>query len=200
MRFNFFNGLNPQYNRSNRVRCQPVHWRLCLFALVALTVTAPMRLVASANPFPSLEAYQLSTKKAVTLPNQLPGGKTFIALGFDPKQQALLEKGMLLAEPLRKTHPALNVIEIPVIESKYQSLRGTIDVFMKKAVKTPQFKDRVYPLFTNMAALKTKLGLPRHQEYAFLLIDQQGRVLWKSTAPPTSANFLTPLLPLLASD
>jgi hypothetical protein len=104
----------------------------------------------------------------------------FIALGFHPKKQAELERGVTLASQVAASHPNLDVVEIAVLPQKYESSSGVIQNFMKATVQNKQNLAHVYPLFDDVKALKNTLGLNTANDMVFLLCNPQGEIVWKS--------------------
>lgn len=117
------------------------------------------------------------------------GAKTnryvFIALGFNPKKQADLERGVALASQVAATsQPNLEVVEIAVLPQKYESSSAVIQNFMKATVQNKQNLANVYPLFDDVKTLKNTIGLNANQDMVFLLCNPQGEIVWKSPEKP----------------
>jgi hypothetical protein len=167
---------------------------ICLLGLAI----APSGLAAT---LPSANLKALSDAKCQHPAIQLPAGGTyrFMAIGFNPARQALLEDALHKAIELEKRHPSrVEAIEIPVVSSGYQSAAPAIKRFMKGKVADKGLLCRVYPFFTDVDRLRQLLAIPASVEWVFLLANPQGRVVWKSQKP-LSAQDISQLDKLIAS-
>lgn len=139
-----------------------------------------------ASPLPREEIISLNGASRLQLPDAFRGKKVFLAVGFHPRHQSTLEKGVLLADGLRSTGAGLQVLEVAVLDPKYKSFKPSVEAFMRKAVNEKRLMGRIYPLYTNSQVLKKSLGL-QGEEYAFILLGPEGQVLWKKSEAPTAA-------------
>lgn len=179
--------LNPvkkkqltEYKTVNALRAVCFSLLLSLACLFSLSVHAAS--------LPPLQLPSLTKQSVLNVPNVNDPSNVFIALGFHPKHQKLLENGMQVAKQLNAVDKTLKIYEIPVIESRYKSIQATIRPLMKARVNNKNFLNAIYPLYTDSKALKTNLGLKNQTEYAFLLCNAQGKVLWFTESQLTASD------------
>lgn len=137
-----------------------------------------------ASPLPREELVSLNGASRLQLPEAFRGKKVLLAIGFHPRHQPTLEKGVLLFDGLRSTGANVQVLEVAVLDPKYKSFKPSVEAFMRKAVNEKRLMGRIYPMYTNSQAFKKSLGLQK-EEYAFILLGQEGQVLWKKSEAPT---------------
>ncbi|WP_373531212.1 hypothetical protein [Vampirovibrio sp.] len=157
-----------------------------LILAVLLTFSTCTWGVGLAAVLPKGELVSLSGAGKFAFPNALLGKNTVIAMGFHPRHQPTLEKGLLMFDGLRTQSSNLQIVEIAVIEPRYKALNGSIEAFMRKTVSNKMLMSRVYPFYADTKQLKTALGLQK-EEYSFVLLGPTGQVLWKKSAQPTPA-------------
>jgi hypothetical protein len=139
-----------------------------------------------ADVLPRGELLSLSGSGKLAFPEALRGKNTLIALGFHPRHQPTLEKGLLMFDGLKTRSAQLQIVEIAVIEPRYKSFNASIETFMRKTVNNKSLLGRIYPFYTDSKQLKTALGLQK-EEFSFVLLGPDGQVLWKKSAQPTAA-------------
>jgi hypothetical protein len=139
------------------------------------------------------ELTSLVSKKRWSLPDK--SHTVFLAIGFDPVTQHQLEAGMLVVQSLKQEK--LLIAEIPVVEMRYKPYEGAIRGFMKQQVKHKPFLDSIYPYFSDAKTLKASLGLKPDEKMLFVLINEEGKVLWQRKTVPTlrDVDALKGLLP-----
>jgi hypothetical protein len=139
-----------------------------------------------ASPLPREELVSLNGASRLQLPDAFRGKRVLLAVGFHPRHQSTLEKGVLLFDGLRATGANVQVLEVAVLDTKYKSFKPSVEAFMRKAVNEKPLMGRIYPMYTNSQAFKKSLGL-QQEEYAFILLGPEGQVLWKKSAAPTAS-------------
>jgi len=130
----------------------------------------------------------------LALPAHGTGSPLFIALGFDPTQQANLEAALASALALAKAKQTpLTLAEIAVIDPQHQPFAKQIEPLMQKAVRNKQWLPVVYPHYTHKANLRLALGLKPSQQATYLLCNAQGQRLWQATTSQLSPQQLEAL-------
>jgi hypothetical protein len=118
----------------------------------------------------------------------------FIALGFEPTQQANLEATLAAVQALAtgKGSP-LKLAEIAVVDQQHQPYAKQIEPFMQKAVQDKRWLPVVYPYYANKASLRQTLGLGAKANTTYVLCDSKGQRLWQANTARLSPQQLEAL-------
>lgn len=161
--------------------------------MALLTLTSLLPAMGETGRFHPVNLSPLSCTQNNRCKRSFPGAgqHTFVALGFSPARQEILEKGLRQALSLETRSPhKLKAFEIAVIPSSYSPVKTAVHTYMKNRVKDKTLYQRIYPWYTDSSALKKSLNLPSASEYAFLLLDPKGDVVWKTLKPLTEADLV----------
>jgi hypothetical protein len=155
--------------------------------LVLLVLFLLMQPVALANPFTAVQLQSLDKSHRVRLP--LSEAYTFIAVGFHPDTQPQLEQALLTLKPLcLKKDSRLQVMEIAVIEQSRFPDNAVVRNFMRLQVRNKQLTPHIYPYFTNLRGVQSRLGVSQQQRSVFILLDNKGRIQWQKNSPPSTQD------------
>jgi hypothetical protein len=181
--------LNVFYSAHTVFHRSTVGWMSVL--LLGLVMLVP--LVALANEgarFPAVRLAALQGGGRLVLPNS--AACTFMAIGFNPAKQKQLEQALLRAGSVKADMAApWKTAEIPVIDLKYQDKAALIETFMKGQVKNKQLLPLVYPYYTNMGQLKRTVQLAPTDETLYLVVNAEGRMVWRQKTAPTVEQLKT---------
>lgn len=162
-------------------------YRMIPFALAfLLAFSACLYNFGFAGVLPKGDLVSLSGSTQLAFPEALLGKNTLIAMGFHPRHQSTLEKGLLLFDGLQSGPARLQIVEIAVIEPRYKAFDASIKTFMRKTVSNKTLMGRIYPFYADSKQLKTALGFQK-EDFSFVLLGPSGQVLWKKSAEPTPA-------------
>jgi hypothetical protein len=151
-----------------------------------LAFSAGLSSLGFAGVLPQGDLISLSGSAKLAFPESLLGKNTLIAMGFHPRHQPTLEKGLLMFDGLQSRPGHLQIVEIAVIEPRYKAFDASIKTFMRKTVSNKSLMGRIYPFYTDSQQLKTALGFQK-EAFFFVLLGPAGQVLWKKSAQPTPA-------------
>lgn len=149
-------------------------------ALVSLVRAQPQKPVI----FPSITSSNLEKQK-VTLPSGLEGQTNLLILWFAPEQQKAVDSWMPAAQALQHSNFSFRYYEIPVQERENFLFRWWAVSSMKSDQTDPESWHWVVPIFVNRQKLLRQLDIPNKKQVVVLLIDRQGRVLWRADGPLT---------------
>jgi hypothetical protein len=169
--------------------------RLQLFSLVALlswqASGAPAWAELCFPNVPLKAPLAQGGPRVQALPGHGLGKPLFLAIGFEPTQQANLEAGLTLAKQTAATAGvALALAELAIVEAQHEAYAAQIAPFMVKAVKQRQWLPYVYPVYTSKQALRQRLGLTPSQQVVYVLCDASGKRLWQQASRLPDATAL----------
>lgn len=164
---------------------------LCLLSLCLLWLPAAQ----AATCFPQASLPPLVAQgQRLALPHHGHATPLFIALGFEPTQQANLEATLAAVQALAlgKASP-LKLAEVAVVDQQHQPYAKQIEPFMQKAVQDKRWLPVVYPYYANKASLRQALGLGAKVNSAYVLCDDKGQRLWQASTSRLSPQQLEAL-------
>jgi len=134
--------------------------------------------------FPSIPSYALDKNK-VTLPNDLVGQLNLLLISFQPEQQKQIDTWMPLAQALQHTNFNFRWYRLPVTEHENFVFRWWENSSMRSEETDPETWPWIVPLYTDKTQFRNTLQIPNEKNIVALLVDKQGRVLWRASGALT---------------
>lgn len=131
-----------------------------------------------APSFPSVRASNLN-RRSFTLPADFEGERNLVILAFQREQQALVDSWMMTVGELLRRHPDLRFYELPTISRGNPLFRAWLDGAMRGGIPDRAARDQTITLYLDKAEFRRALDLPHEQTIYVLLVDRDGRVLWR---------------------
>jgi hypothetical protein len=123
-------------------------------------------------------------------PADLTGARTLAMIGFGIEQRAELESWVPYMDELVRSNPGVRArLFIPLGVPKI--VRGGLVAAMKAAVTQPELRASTIPLFLDVGAFCDVLGIAGRAELVVLVLDGDGRVVWRgggAFSPPAGAS------------
>lgn len=132
--------------------------------------------------FPALQARNLNGQR-INLPAGLGGERNLVLIAFRRWHQALVDSWFPYLDTLLAAHPELRAYELPLISSMYALARPLIDGGMAAAIADPKVRERTLTVYTDVSRVTTALQIINTTTISVLLVDRQGRILWRSEGP-----------------
>ncbi len=129
--------------------------------------------------FPSVTGSNLQRKK-LDLPEGFEGKLNLVLIAFQQWQQSQVDTWIPIARQLEEAHPALRYYELPTIQRLNALARTFINEGMRAGIPDPVARERTITLYVDKDAFKQALQLPREDDIYVLLLDREGRVLWRA--------------------
>jgi len=130
--------------------------------------------------FPVLAARDLEGT-AVELPTGFAGERNLVMVAFRREQQAAVDSWIGWYSTVVDDHPGLRAYEVPVIATKWSPGRGMIDGGMAKAVATSEARRRTLTVYGDVRRATDGLGIDDTSVITVVLVDDAGRVIWRTT-------------------
>ncbi len=141
--------------------------------------------VAAASPegrlvhFPAVEGVNLDNA-AQALPGAFKGQFNLVLMAFRREQQAEVDTWLPELRRMALERSGFDFYELPVIGPKVAPLRWIIRKGMGSKITEPGARLRTILVFAEKAPLLSPLNIVSEETIAVLLLDGQGRLLWRS--------------------
>lgn len=160
-----------------------------LFALQACMIGAGENSKIAANKnsyFPKITGIDLDGKKQ-ELPSVFKNKFNLVIVAFKREQQAEVDTWIKAIEPILKENSNLSFYEIPLIYELSTFSRMWINNGMRLGIPNQVARKRTITVYTNREEFFRITQMQEDKIYA-LLIDANGKILWKSEGIAKNAN------------
>ncbi len=131
------------------------------------------------NTFPEVEGKNLEGKN-FHLPRDFEGELNLLFLAFQREQQLMVNTWLPTADLLESIHPELRYYELPTISRMNPFVRWFINTGMRSGIKDPKSRRKTITLYLDKRPFRKALGLASEDNIYVLLLDKNGKVVWKS--------------------
>jgi hypothetical protein len=115
----------------------------------------------------------------MNLPNDFEGELNVVLVAFQQWQQNHIDTWLPFVEELEQNSAGLRYYEVPVIRRMNILSRTFINEGMRAGIPNPKARERTITLYLDKVNFCQTLGMSHEQNIYVLLLDQQGKVLWK---------------------
>jgi hypothetical protein len=129
--------------------------------------------------FPTVTGSNLQRAR-LTLPQDFRGERILVLIAFQQWQQTQVDTWIPFARQLEAAHPKVRYYELPTIQRLNTLARTFINEGMRAGIPDPLARERTITLYLDKAAFREALQLPGEDDIYALLLDRQGRVLWRA--------------------
>lgn len=131
------------------------------------------------NEFPVVTGVNLLREK-VMLPEGLEGEKNVLLIAFQQWQQGLIDTWLPFLEEAERMTIGLRYYELPTIQKLGVLSRTFINEGMRAGIRDAATRARTITLYLDKEEFRSALGLPDESTIYLLLVDRQGRILWRA--------------------
>jgi hypothetical protein len=128
--------------------------------------------------FPTVKGANLLRRK-VALPADLEGELNILLVAFQRWQQSVIDTWVPFVRQLEETNQGVIYYELPVIQRMNVLARTLINEGMRAGIPDRVARERTITLYVNKVAFRNTLELPDEEDIYILLVDREGKVLWK---------------------
>ncbi len=148
--------------------------------------------------FPTVNGSNLQRAK-LTLPQDFEGDYNLLFIAFQQWQQDEVNTWIPLAETLEAQFPGLVYYELPTIRALKAFSKFFINEGMRAGIPNPKSRERTITLYLEKDDFRTALDMQDEDHIFALLIDHQGKELWRARGPyyPSSESTLLEALNVL---
>ena len=129
--------------------------------------------------FPTVTGSNLQRQK-LTLPQDFQGEQNLVFIAFQQWQQAQVDTWIPFARQLEATHSGVRYYELPTIRRLNALSRTFVNEGMRAGIPDPVARERTITLYLDKIAFRRDVQLPGEEDIHVLLVDRQGRVLWRA--------------------
>jgi hypothetical protein len=129
--------------------------------------------------FPAVTGSNLQRKK-LNLPQDFEGQHNLVLIAFQQWQQSQVDTWLPFARQLEETHPGVRYYELPTIRRLNALSRTFVNEGMRAGIPDPVARERTITIYLDKLAFRQALQLPGEDDIYVLLLDRQGRVLWRA--------------------
>lgn len=129
--------------------------------------------------FPAVTGYNLLRQK-LSLPQDFQGELNLVLIAFQQWQQGQVDTWIPFARQLERDHPEVRYYELPTIRRLNVLSRTFINEGMRVGIPDPIARERTITLYVDKNEFRQALQLPREDNIYVLLLDRQGKVLWRA--------------------
>ena len=142
--------------------------------------------------FPPLSSYSLDKAK-INLPADFAGQLNLLLISFQPEQMTQINTWMPIAQALQHTNFNFRWYRMPVSSRENFIFRWWDDSSMRSDETDPETWPWIVPLYVDKGSFRRDLQIGNEHQIAVLLVNKQGRVLWRSegTLTPEKRASLT---------
>ena len=140
----------------------------------------------AANPavYPALTTYNLAKAK-LDLPADFAAQLNLLLISFRPEQQTQIDTWMPFAQGLQHTNFNFRWYRMPVSSPEFFIFRWWDNASMRSDETDPETYPWIVPLYVDVDSFRHSLQIPTSHQIAVLLVNKQGRVLWRAEGPLT---------------
>jgi hypothetical protein len=129
--------------------------------------------------FPGLTGSNLQGKE-FTLPGDLEGERNLVFVAFQQWHQSQVDTWISFAKALERSQQGMRYYELPTIQRHVGLARSFIDGGMRAGIPDPVARERTITLYIDKSPFRRALELSDEDRIYVLLLDRQGRVLWRA--------------------
>jgi hypothetical protein len=147
---------------------------------VLLTLTLTLALSADSIRFPVVTFDNLE-RKSFTLPRDFGGERNVVFIAFQRLQQADIDTWVPFVKALVARTPGTEYYEIPTIKRMIAPMRWVINNGMRGGIDDRGARERTITLYLDKEPFKRSLDIANEDAIHVLIVDREGRVLWRTT-------------------
>lgn len=129
--------------------------------------------------FPAVTGSNLQRKK-LALPEGFQGELNLVLIAFQQWQQNQVDTWIPFARQLEEAHSGVYYYELPTIQQRNVMARTLINEGMRAGIPDPVARERTITLYLDKVAFREALQLPGEEDIYVLLLDREGKVLWRT--------------------
>jgi len=129
--------------------------------------------------FPTVSGSNLQ-RANLTLPQDLQGELNLVLIAFQQWQQAQVDTWIPFARQLEEDYPTVRYYELPTIQRLNALARSFINEGMRAGIPDLVARERTITLYLDKRTFREALQFPGEDDIYVLLLDRQGRVLWRA--------------------
>ena len=135
--------------------------------------------------FPEISGHNL-LRSNMNLPADFEGKLNIVFIAFQRWQQNDIDSWLPFINELKKAYSGIQTYELPVIYRMNRLSRFFINEGMRAGIPNHDTRAHTITLYTDRKAFRSQLHLPSDDTIYLLLVDEQGKVVWRCEGPITN--------------
>jgi hypothetical protein len=137
--------------------------------------------------FPEVRGSNLEGRE-FTLPADFDGDLNLVFVAFQRGQQKLVDTWLPFAKDAAARHARLRYYELPTIHEANSVVRWFIDNGMRRGISDVAAREATITLYLDKESFRRALRIPHEDTIYILLVDAEGRVVWKADGTYTGEH------------
>lgn len=133
----------------------------------------------SLGKFPVVEGRSLEGRR-FRLPGDFEGRYNVVLVAFKREQQSDVDTWTPFLKPLAAARSDVRVYEVPTLGRRYRLMRAVIDGGMRGGIPDRSVRAATITLYIDKLPYRRSLKLVDEDRIYVLLVDRQGKVLWRA--------------------
>lgn len=134
--------------------------------------------------FPRLTTYALNRAR-LNLPADFAAPLDLLLISFQPEQQTQIQTWMPLAQGLQHTNFNFRWYRMPVSNRENFIFRWWDNASMRSDESDPETWPWIVPIYVDKDSFRHRLQILSEKQITVLLVNKQGKVLWRAEGPLT---------------
>lgn len=160
---------------------------ITLIPVLCHIATAQAPEASPSMTFPVVVSYNLDKNK-VTLPGDLQGELNLLLLPFEREQQKDVDSWMPVVKEVATSRPGFRHYLLPVFAKENFLYRWWMNASLRSDLPQNQERQFIIPIYTNRKDFLRQLQITSDHEITLLLVEKDGRVIWRATGAFTAAK------------
>lgn len=136
----------------------------------------------SLGHFPRVEGQNLEGQRFV-LPGDFQGDLNVVLVAFKREQQRDVDSWTPFLTTIVEGRRDVRVYEVPTLGRRYRLMRSFIDGGMRGGIPDKAVRAATITLYIDKSPFRDALKLRDEERIVVLLVDRDGRVLWRAEGP-----------------
>jgi len=134
---------------------------------------------AGSGQFPAIQVASLDGTQ-FHLPQNFGGQLNLVIVSFAREQQQTVDSWIPAARQLEALNSEFRYYELPTMSRQNIFYRWWFDAALRSNTTDKQLRARILMAYVNMHTFRESLHVPNEKNVIVLLIDQSGRVFWRT--------------------
>jgi len=130
--------------------------------------------------FPIVSGYNLD-RQQLEFPRDFGGIFNLVFLPFQQNQQTIVNTWIPFAQETERKVPGFKYYELPTIYEMSGVGRAFLNEGMRAGIPDQTARERTITLYLDKETFKSALEIPSEDDITILLVDQEGKILWRTT-------------------
>jgi hypothetical protein len=148
-------------------------------------------ITATQAVFPRVSGQNLN-RQHYQLPEDFEGEVNLVIIAFQQVHQMDVDTWVPVAREMRSRYPGLYFYELPTIWRMNRIARAMLDGGMRAGIPSRETRQATITLYLDKEPFRRALDIPDEREIVVLLVDNCGKILWRTVGrlTPPKANAL----------